>query len=450
SFERDVIVDPQRDFTSFCWRSLLDGIQEKSKELELLRYPPMHSFQKNWQAAWFWNENAVNRISWTEWDQLILDSNKPSIFLDSRMVRALLNSSSRNVAAVEWRCKDVLKGIALVEDTHAESVDLSKHVDGKSFIFNAISRLLHGRSGRLEFSVRVMGTTLGSGDHAFRFLPDVDAEQRKLCVEGTMYFSSSDTGTKIPGVVMVKDTTIPEKGQKSPVFPGWTPIEFDPEMVVYVDPSWNSIEDCMPFLMKKSRTKFKRIQELSKDFKVERWSLNQLEKEGDLLIELYRSVFDRSGFRLGSLHLEELIESKRLWGDAFVVDVYVLDGENVGFQCAYVTPEATEAFFVGFRPKLIKSHAIYQRMLLEFIRMGILAGCEEVRMGRTALDVKSSIGALPRRLQCDVKFRNPLFHFIVQVFSTRFSPMPPDLKRAWQGSSYPLQRHLELNAVELP
>jgi hypothetical protein len=436
----------------FCFFSLeLDfgWDSRKKKALELLTDHSTHDFQENWQASWYWNENAVNHVPWTEWDQLLLDSKSSSTFLDSRMIRALLNSSSRNVAAVEWRFKGVLKGIALVEDTVAESVDLSKHVDGKSFVFNLISRLLHGRSGRLGFSVRVMGTSLGSGDHAFRFLPEIATEQRQRCVEGTMFFSSSDRGSKIPPVVMAKDTVISGDSQKSPLFPGWTSMEFDPEMIVYLDPLWNSIEDCMPFLVTKSRTKFKRVQELSKDFQVEDWSLEQLEEGGALLIDLYRSVFDRSGFRLGSLHLEELIESKRFWGDAFVVSVYVLDEQNVGFQCAYVTLDATEAFFVGFRPELIKSHAIYQRMLLEFVQLGISAGSKEVRMGRTALDVKSSIGALPRRLQCDVKFRNPLLHFVVQTFAKRFSPLPPDLKRAWKGGSFPLQRHLEINTVHV-
>ena len=406
-----------------------------------------HALQAGWKASWYWNESGLDAIDWMEWDELIERSNRPSIFLDSRMVRSLLSSKSRNVAALMWHVEGQLKGISFVEDAEAESVNLSGHLESRSFVFDTVSSLLHGRSGRLKFSVRVMGTTLGSGDHGFRFAPDVSYKQQQYCVESTMFHSASNWGNRIPRVVMAKDTFIRDGAGKSALFPGWTPMEFDPEMIVHLDPLWNTLEDCMPSLVTKSRTKFKRIQSLSEDFEMEMWSLEQLEEEGYELIELYRLVFERSGFRLGSLHLEELIESKRFWGEAFVVSVYVLEGKRVGFQCAYVTSDATEAFFVGFKPELTKSHAIYQRMLLEFIQLGITAGSKEVHMGRTALDVKSSIGALPRRLQCDVKFRNPLFHVVVNAFTKRFSPLPPVLKRPWKTPSYPLERQSEINAV---
>ncbi len=404
--------------------------------------------QGKWEASWSWNDKGLNDVQWTEWDQFIADSNRPSIFLDSRTLRSLLRSSDRNVAAVQWRLDGLLKGIALVEDAKAESVNLEGHIESKSIVFNAINRMLHWRSGRWGFAVRVMGTTLGSGDHGFRFGPDISEVQQKLCIESTMFRSQSNWGNAIPRVVMVKDKLIPTEGVKSPVFKGWTPMEFDPEMVVYLAPSWQCLDDCMPSLVAKSRTKFKRIQSISEGFQLDNWSMERLESEGHQLIELYRLVFERSGFRLGSLHLEELIESKRFWGDNFVISVYSLDGKAVGFQCAYVTPESTEAFFVGFKPELIKTHGIYQRMLLEFISLGIQAGSSEVRMGRTALDVKSSIGALPRRLQCDVRFRSPFMNSIVRVFTKWYSPVPVVLKKPWKKDAFPLNRHLEITAVE--
>ena len=400
-----------------------------------------------WTASWYWNELALDAVPWDAWDQLIAASTRPSIFLDSRMMRSLLKVKTRNVAALIWRKEGVLKGLAVVEDAEAESVNLAGHIESKSWVFDTVSRLLHGKSGRWQFSVRVIGTTLGSGDHAFRFALGVSKKQQKLCLEKTMFCSPSNWGNAIPRVVMVKDQVIAAESSKSPLFRGWTPMEFDPEMVVHLDPQWGCLEDCLPSLVKKSRTKFKRIQTLSQDFQLKRWSLEQLEADGSSLIELYRLVFERSGFRLGSLHLDELVASKKIWGEAFVVTVYSLGGEQVGFQCAYTTPEATEAFFVGFKPELTKSHAIYQRMLLEFVELGIAAGSKEVRMGRTALDVKSSIGALPRRLQCDVKFRNPLAHAIVQAFTTGYKPVHRELKRPWKEKTYPLNRHLEITSI---
>ena len=423
------------------------GKRRSVRKEEPLNLPSEHPIVPGWTASWHWNESALDAVPWDAWDQLIADSNRPSVFLDSRMMQSLLSAKTRNVAALIWRKEGQLKGLALVEDAQAESVNLAGHIESRSWVFDTVSRLLHGKSGRWKFSVRVIGTTLGSGDHGFRFASDIVAEQQQVCLEKTMFRSPSNWGNAIPRVVMVKDKAIPAERTKTPLFRGWTPLEFDPEMVVNLDPSWQSLDDCMPSLVTKARTKFKRIQSLSKDFQMESWSAEQLESQGQDLIELYRLVFERSGFRLGSLHLDELVASKRFWGDAFVVLVYSLEGEQVGFQCAYATPEATEAFFVGFKPELTKSHAIYQRMLLEFMGLGIASGSREVRMGRTALDVKSSIGALPRRLQCDVKFRNPMAHAIVHAFTKGYAPVHMELKRSWKADAFPVKRHSEITSV---
>jgi hypothetical protein len=95
----------------------------------------------------------------------------------------------------------------------------------------------------------------------------------------------------------------------------------------------------------------------------------------------------------------------------------------------------------------VKSHAIYQRMLVEFIRMGIQCDCGRINMGRTALDIKSSVGALPQRLQCDVRFRNPLFHAMVSRYTRGFDPAELVLKKAWKADAYAKGRHSEIHAT---
>ena len=55
-------------------------------------------------------------------------------------------------------------------------------------------------------------------------------------------------------------------------------------------------------------------------------------------------------------------------------------------------------YFVGFEVTYNKSHALYQRMLVEFIQWGIAEKCTTVNLGRTALDIKASLGAEPQRL----------------------------------------------------
>ena len=398
------------------------------------------------QPTWYWNSEGVEGVDWSAWDALIERSEVPSVFLDSRMMQSLMRCETRNIAAVVWNKSGQMLGIAQVEDAIAESLNLDDHIAVKRSWFSFISRLLHGIEGKFRFRVRVIGPVLGSGMHSSRWEKGVsDSDQRRLLSE-TVFTSASNTGSGIPKVAMLKDIPIHYSGQRQRLHPGWIPLEFDPEMLLHLDPEWQNMTDYMGQLNTKARTKVKRVLKVSEDFKVSLWSSEKLDNNADALIALYGKVFERSGFRLGKLHAEELIESKRTWGDDFVVLGYELEGSLVGFQCAYRGKIEMEAFFVGFFPELVKSHAIYQRMLIEFILLGIEGKSDRVNMGRTALDVKSSIGALPQRLQCDVHFRNPFFHAVVSRFTRGFDPSQPILKNALKADSHGKRRHSEIHS----
>ncbi len=405
------------------------------------------SIVKGAEVTWHWNEAGIDSVEWKAWDALIKTSEYPSIFLDSRMMKALLRSAKRNLAAVTWHLDTKLIGICLVEDALAESLNLDEHISVKRSWFSIISRWLHGPEGRFTFRVRVIGPVLGSGLHSYRWANHIpENEQRRLLTE-TIFTSKSNEGNAIPKVAMLKDLPIYYPGRRQQLQRGWIPLEFDPEMLFHLDPAWEDLADYQLQLNTKSRTKVKRVLKISGSFEISDWSTEKVLENADALIELYRSVFDRSGFRLGQLHAEELIESKRFWGDDFVVKGYELEGELVGFQCAYLGADELEAFFVGFTPGLVKSHAIYQRMLIEFIRLGIMTHRKRINMGRTALDVKSSVGALPQRLQCDVHFRNSIFHALVRHYTRGFDPAELVLKKAWKVGAYAKVHHSEIHTT---
>lgn len=402
---------------------------------------------QNVSVQWHWNEPGSHSVDWQAWDALITASNSPSIFLDSRMMLSLMNSEERNLAAVTWYQGKELIGMAVVEDALAESINLDGHIAVKRSWFSFISRWVHGSKGRFTFRVRVIGPVLGSGLHSYRWAAHISKlEQRQLLSE-TIFTSQSNTGTKIPRVAMLKDLPIHYKGRRKPLHSGWAPLEFDPEMLLHIDSDWSDLSDYMAQMTTKSRTKIKRVLKVSAALKISNWSEQKVVEEADQLILLYQKVFNRSGFRLGQLHADQLRQSKRFWGDNFMVKGYELEGQLVGFQCAYIGYGEVEAFFVGFDPELVKSHAIYQRMLVEFISTGIHCRSGRVNMGRTALDIKSSVGALPQRLQCDVRFRNPIFHAVVSRYTKGFDPAEQVLKKAWKVDAYAKRKHSEIHTA---
>jgi hypothetical protein len=209
-------------------------------------------------------------------------------------------------------------------------------------------------------------------------------------------------------------------------------LEFDPVMEIDLKSDWKSFEDYSNALRKKSRTKIRKIFKSSEELVQRDLSLKEVISLSDELYDLYSKVYGRAGFQLGKLHKEDIISLKKHWGVDFPVIGYYFEGNLVGFQCGIVTHYTVEAFFVGFNEDENRVHAIYQRMLLEFVTQGIERGSSKISLGRTALDIKSSLGATPRRLSCHMRVNKPAIHFLLRVIAGASSPKIPQLKRAWK------------------
>ena len=154
----------------------------------------------------------------------------------------------------------------------------------------------------------------------------------------------------------------------------------------------------------------KRILKLSEPLSFEALDLRGIETHRDRLHELYKNVYGRAAFRLGCLQPEDMACLKREMGERFQVWIAKLDGEIIGFHCGMTDGREVEAFFVGFEGRHNKSHALYQRMLVEFIQWGLALGCTSVNLGRTALDIKASLGAEPQRLVLHERMDIPIMH----------------------------------------
>ena len=380
------------------------------------------------------SSNQWSDDEWGEWDKML--SHEPSAYLHSKTIRAALDVEARNLQAVRWLdSSGEIVGIAQVEDTHAMSVSQGKFLKADKPFFKLAQTYLYRGDGVFQFDVRVLGTVLASGAHAYRFSEVMSEKEKFKAIHQALDLPRVD-GSKAPKTRMVKDhysdKPYTEKlAGKSKWHCKWIDLEFDPVMEVDLDPSWSSFDEYSSALRKKSRTKIRRIFRGSEELVLKDLSLGEIEENLDQLHSLYKQVYDRAGFTLGSLLKEDLVSLKKHWGDDFLVIAYFLEEDLVGFQCGIKTENTTEAFFVGFTQEENKMHFMYQRMLLEFIKQGIDKGASKVAMGRTALDIKSSLGACPKRMMCHMRISNPIIHLLARGVALTSSPKIPALKRAW-------------------
>ena len=82
------------------------------------------------------------------------------------------------------------------------------------------------------------------------------------------------------------------------------------------------------------------------------------------------------------------------------------------------------AHFVGIDYALNKERAIYQRMLYDYVAMAIEKNLSAINFGRTASEIKSSIGATPQDLTCYVRHKKSITNRFLKPFLKDIAPTP--------------------------
>ncbi len=198
----------------------------------------------------------------------------------------------------------------------------------------------------------------------------------------------------------------------------------EPEMIVALPKEWRTFDDYLAAMSKKYRNRAKAVLKKTEELEVVSLEGAALEKASEELFALYRNVHERAKFRLSLLGENYFVAMKKEFPDTFTVFGYRRNGQWVGFRSAFHLPGHLEAHFIGIDYCENEQCPLYQRILYDFIREGIDAGYEKVFLGRTAAEMKSTVGAVPHDLVCYIRHRNGLSNQVIRPFIDYLKPSP--------------------------
>lgn len=148
---------------------------------------------------------------------------------------------------------------------------------------------------------------------------------------------------------------------------------------------------------------------LSKKFEgIERreLTLDEIIQELPVIFRLYRDVAKNAGFNMVDLTPDYFVGMKAEFGEYFRLYGYFREGKMVAFYSTIQNHKELEAHFIGYEKSLNHEYQLYLNMLYDFIRLGIDSRSSSVIFARTALEIKSSVGAVPRPLWNYVRHQN--------------------------------------------
>ena len=87
-----------------------------------------------------------------------------------------------------------------------------------------------------------------------------------------------------------------------------------------------------------------------------------------------------------------------------------------------VNHDELEAHFLGFDKKMNIQHQLYLTMLYNKVKKAIHLGSKKVVFARTAMEIKSSVGATPKELCIYLRHENALLNKVVSPIINLLNP----------------------------
>jgi hypothetical protein len=200
---------------------------------------------------------------------------------------------------------------------------------------------------------------------------------------------------------------------------GYSEIKVEPNMIIQLQPEWKSFEDYKNILKSKYRVKANKADSTSSTLNTRLFTEHDFETYKDELQALYQNTIANASFNAQVLNLNTYIHLRATFKDNFIVKAYFLEDKLVGFLTALVNKNTLDAHFIGLDYELNKSHAIYPRILNDYVRLGIEKQVSSINLGRTASEIKTTIGANPLELSCYIKHKNPFLNSLIKPFFKR-------------------------------
>lgn len=360
------------------------------------------------------------------WDSIV----NHDIFLQSNYLKAIKIASPNNI---QWFYVGVfndaeLVGIAIIQRVQLYLKDMFRQTKVscfKEFFRALVSKIVKG-------NVLVVGNLTHTGQHGVFFQQDKITQTDYLHVVyeaiDELIKNIKHNQQKNIRAVMFKDYYEEDIIHNEADFFNkhqLHKVTVQPNMVMPIKPSWVLNEDYIKDFNKKYRDRYKRAKKKLGGIVCSELDIHTIKRQSGKLYGLYLNVSNNAKFNTFFLPENHFYSLKLQLNDNFKVFGYYLDDELVGFYTLILNGKHLETYFLGYDEKHQYPNQLYLNMLYDMAKFAIDNTFESVVYARTAMEIKSSVGAIPKTMVVYVKHTNK---FINSILEQLFKLMDPTQK----------------------
>ncbi|WP_194766407.1 GNAT family N-acetyltransferase [Tamlana sp. I1] len=362
------------------------------------------------------------------WDALV----RHDIFLQSHYLEALENGAPDNIQLfyVGVFLDENLVGVAIIQRVKLYLKDMFRKTEVsclKEVFQNAISKVLKG-------NILVVGNLTHTGQHGLFFeeklISETEYTDLILNALNDIKIEIKQRQGKTVRLIVFKDFFIDDTVYNRPLVfkkQHLHQVSVQPNMMLDIPSDWLNIQDYTSALTKKYRDRYKRSKKKLGKITTVELNLEAVQANNQKLHKLYLNVSNNAKFNSFILPENHFLSFKTHLGENFKVFGYFLDDVLVGFYSLILNGNQLETYFLGYDSEHQYSNQLYLNMLYDMLQFGIENNFKNIVYARTAMAIKSSVGAYAKPMQVYMKHTNPYLNGLLKPVFQLMNP-----KQEWE------------------
>jgi len=274
----------------------------------------------------------------------------------------------------------------------------------------------------LKANLLVLGNMTLTGSNGYVFADGIDDEEAfklgKHITEEVVCKLKKEK-TKI-AAVLIKDFYEEAKFLNDEL--GYTEFKVQPNMILDLDQNWSSFDDYLSSMKSKYRVRVRRARKKSETLEKRILSLEEIHAYSVEISDLYKNVANQAGFNLFILPSTYFYSLQKHLKDRMELVGYFRGEELVGYYTHIQSHGDLDAHFLGYDPECNRECQLYLNMLYDLVDDAIRLNSNKLIMSRTALEIKSSVGAVAHPMVLYMKTTNSILNIGVAKGLSYFKP----------------------------
>ena len=285
-------------------------------------------------------------------------------------------------------------------------------------VINGLKKLagisVNGSEG-IAARLLVFGNTYTTGEYGFQHTQDFPAEQlSNIVIATTEKILQGEKKRGKINAVLLKDFYKSKEQQLQEIKNNnFHVFNVQPSMELTIKPEWKTFDDYLSAFSSKYRVRAKSALKKGARLTQREYTADDISANYAKIMQLYTNVEEKADFQLVTIGKTYFYDLKIALENNFIFKAFFLEDELVAFATLLHGQDCIEANFVGMNYDYNLENCIYQNILYDDVKMAIERKVKVLYFGRTALEIKSTLGAEPLDMFLFVKHTNSITNSIL-------------------------------------